>query len=248
MEFESIADKKRLDFIINAIHSAAAPGSSILDFGCGNGIISKAIASKGFTVKAIDVSHKTITEARSTNAHPNLNYQVVPAGKFVAEPRRYQAIICSEVLEHLDDPASLLKALRTSLSDTGKLIVTVPNGYGPREVLVTKPVQYLQQQNRHGSSVLSKIKTWLGYSGTTVQSSADDLRHKQYFSTSSLRILALKTGFTIASIRSSNFIEQVFPFSLLTRRSQILQKIDSQAADLLPLSFTSGFMMVWKKN
>ena len=248
MEFERIADKKRLDFIVNAIHSAVAPGSSILDFGCGNGIVSKAIASKGFPVTAIDVSLKTITEARAANAHPNINYQVVPAGKFVAEPRRYQAIICSEVLEHLDDPASLLKALRTSLSDTGKLIVTVPNGYGPREVLVTKPVQYLQQQNRPGSSFLDKIKTWLGYSGTTIQSSADDLRHKQYFSINSLKILALETGFTITSMQSSNFIEQVFPFSLLTRRSHLLQKIDSQVADLLPLSFTSGFMMVWKKN
>ncbi len=248
MEFERIADKKRLDFIVQAIHLAAAPGSSILDFGCGNGIISKAIASKGFYVKAIDVSLKTITEARTVNAHPNINYQVVPADKFVAEPRRYQAIICSEVLEHLDDPASLLKTLRNSLADSGVLIVTVPNGYGPREVLVTKPVQYLQQQNGNGISVLDKIKKWLGYSGATVQSSADDLRHRQYFSMNSLKILALNTGFTIASIQPSNFIEQVFPFSLLTRRSHILQKVDSQVADLLPLSFTSGFMMVWKKN
>jgi 2-polyprenyl-3-methyl-5-hydroxy-6-metoxy-1,4-benzoquinol methylase len=247
MNFERIADQKRLDFILGAIFDAAPSGSHVLDIGCGNGIIAKAIATKGFQVRAIDVSDKTIEEARKSNGHPNIQYEVVPAGQLSDERDRYHAIICSEVLEHLDDPSSLLQIVRSALAKTGIVIVTVPNGSGPREVLVTKPVQRIQSGGGAGAKMLEKIKRFMGYPGTTVQSNADDLRHIQFFSHRSLRQLALKNGFRIALIRPTNFIEQVFPVSLLTRKSKLLQKWDISLAEMLPLGLSSGFMSVWKK-
>lgn len=247
MEFVRIADKKRVDFITGAISQFAPSGAAVLDIGCGNGIISKAIAALGYKVTAIDVSEKTIRQARESNNHPNIQYKVVAAGELRAAPSAYDAVVCSEVLEHLHDPSALLRIIHESLSPQGICVVTVPNGFGPREIFVTKPVQYLLQRNNGLSRTLHRIKTALGYTGTTIQSSADDLTHVRFFTHKALRKLAVSTKFRIVLTRKTNFIEQVFPFSLLTKRSRLLQKWDCALADRLPRALSSGFMMVWKK-
>jgi 2-polyprenyl-3-methyl-5-hydroxy-6-metoxy-1,4-benzoquinol methylase len=77
---------------------------------------------------------------------PNVRFDVVSAERLVADGHRYHAIICSEVLEHLHDPGKLLSVLHQSLQDNGILIVTVPNGNGPRELFVTRPVIALQKK------------------------------------------------------------------------------------------------------
>jgi 2-polyprenyl-3-methyl-5-hydroxy-6-metoxy-1,4-benzoquinol methylase len=248
MEFERIADKKRVDFIITAISSHSPKRSSVLDMGCGNGFISKAAADKGFSVTATDISEKTISEAQTLNPHQNIHYRVFRHTDLEAETGRYDAIICSEVLEHLSDPHALLILLRRCLKDTGVLIVTVPNGRGPRELFVTRPVQYLLRKNNILSRSLKALKKMLGYTGQTQQSSADDLTHLQFFTVRSLKSLAARSGFAITTIAKTNFIEQVFPVSLLTKRIKPLQRLDCAVAELLPLAFTSGFMSVWRKK
>lgn len=247
MEFSRIADKKRLKFILDAITENIPSGEEILDVGCGNGIITAAVGKSGFVVTGIDASEKTIAAAQSSNTLPNVKFMVVPAGELAVQRGKFSAIICSEVLEHLHDPSSLLTVLRTSLRDRGILVVTVPNGRGPRELLVTKPVQYLQKKNNIVWKLVSGFKKLLRYKGITVQSSADDLSHVQFFTVRALRNLAHKHGFQITGIEKSNFIEQVFPFSLIMKQSMALQKLDCKLADSLPLALTSGFMMVWRK-
>lgn len=248
MEFERIADKKRSDFITNAISRNIPKAGQILDVGCGNGVISRAVGSLGYTVTGIDSSEKTIEAAIAANKLPNVNFMVVGAGEFTPQRGKYAAIICSEVLEHLHKPLEFLRLLHQSLSDNGILIVTVPNGKGPRELFVTRPVQYLQLRNNFVWKFVSRIKKMLGYEGTTVQSSADDLTHIQFFTYTTLRELAANSSFRIIEWKKSNFIEQVFPFSLAFKRSAALQRFDSRLADALPRAFTSGFMTVWRKR
>jgi 2-polyprenyl-3-methyl-5-hydroxy-6-metoxy-1,4-benzoquinol methylase len=246
MEFERFADKKRLSFITSALQKFIPQGSHVLDIGCGNGIISKTIGELGYHVTAADVSAKTIDHAVLYNSHPNVDYQVVDAGSFMPIPSLYKAIVCSEVLEHLKDPHILVSIIEHALADDGIVIVTVPNGRGPREMLVTRPVQFMQN-NKFLSYALHSVKKRLGYVETTIQSSADDLQHLHFFTVKKLQTIAASIGFTIESVSKSNFIEQVFPFSLLTRKSYQLQKADCSVADALPLAFTSGFMMIWRK-
>lgn len=247
MEFERFADKKRLKFITNAVTQNIPITGLILDIGCGNGIITRAIGAYGYNITGIDSSEKTIEAAKATNNLPNVNFMVVAAGDFTPEAGKYSAIICSEVLEHLLKPGQLLLQLHKSLRDDGILIVTVPNGIGPREILVTRPVQFLQRRNNIAWKIISKLKNLLGYKGTTVQSSADDLTHIQFFTYASLTRLARSHNFRIQKLTKSNFIEQVFPFSLLYKRINALQRLDCKIADILPKRFTSGFMTVWRK-
>src|SRR5687767_12861727 len=207
MEFSRIADKKRVNFITDAISKNVPPGEAVLDVGCGNGIITRAVGAMGYEVTGIDSSVKTIEAAQSSNNLSNVKFIVVAAGELTPRPGKYAAIICSEVLEHLEDPSSLLVILKKSLKDNGILLVTVPNGKGPRERFVTKPVQYLQSKNNFIWKLVSAVKKALGYTGTTVQSSADDLSHIQFYTYKSLSKLAQSQGFRITGIKKSNFIE-----------------------------------------
>ncbi len=248
MEFERIADIKRLDFITEVLRSNLPANAEVLDVGCGNGVISRSLGEKGFHVQGVDVSPKAIEKARSLNKFNHVKFDVLSAEQIVANGQKYHAVICSEVLEHLNDPGKLLNTLHDILDENGVLIVTVPNGKGPREVLVTKPVISLQKKNNWTWRLVQKIKRMFGYKGTTVQSDADNLTHIQFFTKSSLEALATKTHFNIVRFGKTNFIDDVFPFSFLTKKIKVLQKWDSAVADKLPYSFTGGFLSVWKKS
>ncbi|MDP4218096.1 MAG: methyltransferase domain-containing protein [Bacteroidota bacterium] len=247
MEFERIADIKRLDFIIAALKAGLPEGAEVLDVGCGNGVISRSLGEQGFRVRGIDVSQKTIEKARSLNRWPNVQFDVVSAEQLVADGQRYHAIICSEVLEHLNDPGKLLNVLYQSLQDDGILIVTVPNGKGPRELLVTRPVIAMQRRNNLAWKFVKGMKRLFGYKGTTAQSDADDLTHIQFFTRSSLQELAGRNNFRIIRFGKTNFIEDVFPFSFLSKKIKVLQKWDCAIAEYLPYRCTGGFVTVWQK-
>lgn len=248
MEFERVADEKRLNFIIQTLQEKLPPQSVVLDVGCGNGVISRNLGKHGFNVYGIDISEQTIEKARKLNNLPNVRFDVLSAEQLVASGKQYNAIICSEVLEHLNDPGSLLRVLNESLYDDGVLIVTVPNGQGPREVFVTKPVIALQKKNNIVWRFVQKMKSLMGYKGTTIQSDASDLTHIQFFTKRSLEELASNNQFRIMKFGKTNFVEDVFPFSLLAKRIKFLQQLDCKIAEWLPYGCTGGFVTVWQKN
>ncbi len=248
MEFERIADIKRLNFIIQTLKKNLPTNAEVLDVGCGNGVISRSLGAAGFAVKGIDISEKTIEKAKSLNTLSNVRFEVRSAEQLVADGQQYHAIICSEVLEHLNEPSKLLVTLHEVLHTDGVLIVTVPNGNGPRELFVTRPIINLSKKNNWLWKLVQKIKGGLGYKGTTAQSDADDLTHIQFFTKTSLQQLATNNQFNIIKFGKTNFIEDVFPFSFLAKRMKFLQKWDCAVAEILPYSFTGGFVTVWQKN
>jgi len=248
MEYNRLADIKRLEFITRHLKQHLPTGAVVLDVGCGNGIIARSLGAEGFNVYGIDISHKAVEKARALTSLTNVSFDVISAEELVADGHRYHAVICSEVLEHLNHPEKLLSVLYQSLTDDGILIVTVPNGMGPRETLVTKPVIALQKKDNWMWHILLKIKSMLGYKGTTVQSDADDLTHVQFFSKQSLENLAGSTRFKITCFGKTNFIDDVFPFSFFTKKLRILQKWDGVLAEVLPYQLTGSFVTVWEKN
>lgn len=247
-EYDRIADRKRVDFITQVLRQSLPADGKILDVGCGNGVISRHLGRAGFNVLGIDVSEKTIENAKVIEPMANVQFMTKSAEELIAEGEQYDAVICSEVLEHLSDPGSLLRVLYGSLKPNGKLIVTVPNGKGPRETFVTKPVLNARSKNNWLWRTIVKMKGSLGYKGTTVQSAADNLDHIQFFSKKDLENLSAANKFTITKFGKANFVEDVFPFSFFAKRIKVLQKLDCKIADILPYQFTGGFFTVWEKN
>ncbi|RFS19569.1 methyltransferase domain-containing protein [Chitinophaga silvatica] len=245
--YDRITDIKRLNFITDSLKQHIPDGGRVLDVGCGNGVISRHLGQFGYQVLGIDISEKTIAAANKANTHANVKFAAISAEDLTAQGETYDAVICSEVLEHLDQPALLLNTIHASLKDDGLLIVTVPNGNGPRELCVTRPM--LKARNNPAVwNGINKVKKVLGFKGTTAQSQADNLDHVQFFTRNDLRILAKNSSFEIIRFAKTNFVEDVFPFSILTRRIKFLQTLDCQVAEILPYGCTGGFNTLWRKS
>ena len=79
-------------------------GKLVLDVGCGGGILAESFASVGARVTGIDLSPVAIESARAHAKESGLDieYHVASPGEFLkGRPKKFDVIICAEVLEHL---------------------------------------------------------------------------------------------------------------------------------------------------
>jgi 2-polyprenyl-3-methyl-5-hydroxy-6-metoxy-1,4-benzoquinol methylase len=243
--YKDVEDFKRLDFIVDAIKNLKQSDIKILDIGCGNGNISLALGSLGYSVTGVDIDSTSIENARKINSFKNVQFNVLDANAFNVKDE-FDAIVCSEVLEHLENPSELVQSIFSILKKDGILVATVPNGWGPREVLITKPMQWLHK-NKMDTAIL-KFKKILGYSNHTQQSSNPDLTHVQFFTAGKFKKILENAGFRQLQWDNADFVERVFPYSWLTRRIYSLQKLDCTLADYIPKQLTSGFYTAWIKQ
>lgn len=242
--YSDIEDLKRLNFIVRSIAALNNPEARVLDIGCGNGNISLALGSIGYQVTGVDIDKTSIEKASSRNTFPNVKFEVIDANSFEIMDA-YDAVVCSEVLEHLYKPYELSESIYRILKPGGVFVATVPNGYGPREVLITRPMQWLSKKNMDKPIVA--FKKLLGYNAKTLQSSNEDLTHVQFFSAGGFNRLLTGVGFKQIDYQSADFLERIFPFSLLSRRIKLLQQFDCWLIDYLPRRLTCGFYTSWTK-
>ena len=184
--YQDAEDFKRLDFIVNSIKDLNKKNAYVLDIGCGNGNISLALGALGYNVLGIDIDAVSIKNATAKNTFKNVHFEVSDANAFSINDN-FDAIVCSEVLEHLDRPWELVKSIYRILKPGGILVATVPNGKGPREILVTRPILWLHAKDL--GKPVDTFKRLLGYSNTTLQSRMKILTHTQFFSVESFRKL-----------------------------------------------------------
>jgi len=98
-------------------------GSRVLDYGCGGGIFAQRLAEAGCEVVGVDVAEEAIRLARSRV--PSAQFlQVRPGEQLHLD--KFDIVWASEVLEHVYDPASLMREFAAALNRGGQLIVTVP--------------------------------------------------------------------------------------------------------------------------
>lgn len=106
-------------------------GKTILDVGCGTGLLCYEIAKRGAKkVVGIDFAKGAIEVASRTYEHPRLKYLCEDIKKHRG---RYDIIVSLGTLEHMDNPFSMLKLLKERhLGPGGSLVVTCPNWINPR--------------------------------------------------------------------------------------------------------------------
>ncbi|MGH8247668.1 MAG: bifunctional 2-polyprenyl-6-hydroxyphenol methylase/3-demethylubiquinol 3-O-methyltransferase UbiG [Gammaproteobacteria bacterium] len=152
-------------------------GKSVLDVGCGGGLLCEAMARKNARVTGIDASPAVIDTARSHRDEQRLDieYAVCTAEQFAAEGvRRYDAITCMELLEHVPDPPSLLRACARLLEPGGSLVLATINrtlkAYAGA-ILGAEYVLRLLPRGTHDYARFirpSEIRRWLGATGLCV--------------------------------------------------------------------------------
>ena len=105
-------------------------GARVLDVGCGAGILSEALASAGADVVALDLAPELIDIAQlhllESGVKVDYRLQSVEALADIA-PASFDTITCMEMLEHVPDPVSVLRACAKLLKPGGKLFVSTLN-------------------------------------------------------------------------------------------------------------------------
>ncbi len=88
-------------------------GKRIADVGCGGGLLSEALASRGARVTGIDLATKALSVARlhAIETGVRVDYREMSAEALAeAEPHAYDVVTCLEMLEHVPDPAQVVAA------------------------------------------------------------------------------------------------------------------------------------------
>ncbi|WP_151637000.1 bifunctional 2-polyprenyl-6-hydroxyphenol methylase/3-demethylubiquinol 3-O-methyltransferase UbiG [Noviherbaspirillum aerium] len=112
--------------------NARAPlaGKAVVDIGCGGGILAESMARKGAIVTGIDLSEKAlkVADLHSLESGVQVRYEMISAEDLAArEAGRYDIVTCMEMLEHVPDPAAVVKACATLVKPGGHVFFSTIN-------------------------------------------------------------------------------------------------------------------------
>jgi len=110
--------------------TAALKGKAVLDVGCGGGILAEAMAALGAHVKGIDLSDKALKVAmlHLYESRLEVTYDEVSAEDLAQrEAAQYDVLTCMEMLEHVPDPASTVRACATLVKPGGHVFFSTLN-------------------------------------------------------------------------------------------------------------------------
>lgn len=106
-------------------------GKRVLDIGCGGGILADAMARQGAQVLGIDLATKALKVAQLHALEANtqgVEYREISAEALAAEqPGSFDVVTCMEMLEHVPDPASVVRACATLVKPGGQVFFSTIN-------------------------------------------------------------------------------------------------------------------------
>ena len=105
-------------------------GKSVLDVGCGGGILAESMAARGATVTGIDLGDKPLKVAKLhlLESGQSVDYRLISAEDLALErPHSFDLVTCMEMLEHVPDPAATVRACATLVKPGGWVFFSTIN-------------------------------------------------------------------------------------------------------------------------
>ena len=128
-EFKPLHDINplRLNYIDGV---AGLSGKQVLDVGCGGGILAESMAARGANITGIDMSDKAlkVAEIHLLESGAKVNYCKVAVEDLANEmPGQFDVVTCMEMLEHVPDPSSIVRACATLVKPGGEVFFSTLN-------------------------------------------------------------------------------------------------------------------------
>ncbi|MEP4099180.1 bifunctional 2-polyprenyl-6-hydroxyphenol methylase/3-demethylubiquinol 3-O-methyltransferase UbiG, partial [Paraglaciecola sp.] len=111
-------------------HSLGLQEKKVVDVGCGGGILAESMAKHGADVTGIDMGEAPLEVARLHGLESGLNvdYQQITAEEFADKhPATFDVVTCMEMLEHVPDPSSVVKACYKMVKPGGHVFFSTLN-------------------------------------------------------------------------------------------------------------------------
>ena len=149
----------RLEWI-NAL--SPLQGQKVLDVGCGGGILTDSMARKGAAeVLGIDLATKALRVAQlhALEAQtPNIKYQEIAVETLAQlEPESFDTVTCMEMLEHVPDPSSIVRACHDLVKPGGWVFFSTVHRNAKAFAQVIVAAEYLLQMLPKGTHEFAKF-------------------------------------------------------------------------------------------
>lgn len=115
-------------------HISSFTNKTILDIGCGAGTVSLYLANQGANIVGIDISRKAIDSCKKSAKALKLKDKtqfICNTIEQVKFRRKFDVIICSEIIEHIPNDKAFLKRIHKLLKKNGLLILSTPSINAP---------------------------------------------------------------------------------------------------------------------
>lgn len=138
------------------------PGKNVIDVGCGGGILAESMAKKGAIVTGIDLSEKAlkVADLHGLESGVSVRYKNIPAEEMAeAEAGQYDIVTCMEMLEHVPDPSSIIRACTKLLKPGGHVFFSTLNRNVKSYLFAILGAEYVLQLLPKGTHDYAKFIT-----------------------------------------------------------------------------------------
>lgn len=152
-EFKALHDIQPVRMAFVCGHADPA-GRRVLDVGCGGGLMSEGLAAAGARVTAIDMSDKALAVARDHVEQSGLSvdYRKTTVEAVAGQhPGAFDLVTCMELVEHVPDPASIVRACGMAVKPGGNVFFATVNRTWLSYLLVILASEYLLGIVRKGT-------------------------------------------------------------------------------------------------
>ena len=159
-EFKPLHDLNpaRLEYIKQRAQGLA--GKNVLDVGCGGGILSESMAHEGAQVTGIDMGDANLTIARMHlyESGEKVTYQKILVEELAEQqPGKFDVVTCLEMLEHVPDPASIIRACKKLVKPDGHVFFSTVNRNAKSYAMAIIGAEYIMKLLPKGTHDFKKF-------------------------------------------------------------------------------------------
>lgn len=165
----------RVDYIDRRVQLA---GKRVLDVGCGGGLLCEAMARRGAQVTGIDLGATTIEVAtlHALDSQLNIRYQRESAEQhLLTQAGSYAVVTCLEMLEHVPEPAAVVRSIADLLQPGGQAVFSTLNRNPKSYAMAILGAEYLLKMLPKGTHTYaqfirpSELARWVRAAGLELQ-------------------------------------------------------------------------------